>query len=611
MNLALLLTSLLGLTQFGWAKIEITESVTQFRFPNFSPNGFIEWVLEGQSGRLEDGQLDIEALLVRMYSSDRENRQLGTVRGDNCTLDTESSIARSDATIEIEGSGFNLSGEDWSYNLKSKTIEIASESAVRFSESIGQMFSESVPQGGGTQIKSDSLRLVIEPNRYRFRFIGGVHLTSDSIDLQSDFLEIDLLNASQKVEFSIPSGELSGIDRVEARGSVRFNSPEYNLLSNTLYLNPKKEQALFEGEAEIEMSQARLRGDRIEFVRGQISLQSFENKLASFTLIAPNNESIDSVESLDSDSRIYIQSERIYFERTLDSYTYQFENRVFFQGQGYRIYSDQLTAETNALATVDGASIFQELLLAHAEGSVSLKSETFHIRSESLDFLPKENRLKASESVYYKSDFAQLSADELLVKNDTVWAESRSGTLSVRLPKTVDFGFKLNNTSEDSNTGDAVSMNIQSKVFHLEKEGLFFNSRFSDAVRVEQYTADLVSEKLNILWREEAANESAANQERFFIQTIFAEGSVAMTQGDFTASADQLSIFPDEERISLYGEGGAAQFKDSTGTVYGERIDYNRRLKQTVVSGKGGSSRARIQFDLPDRSEDSLEENLN
>lgn len=608
LSLAWLLFSLLGFSQFGWAKIQITESVTQFRFPNFSPNGFIEWVLEGQSGRLEDGLLDIEALLVRMYSSDRYNRQLGTVRGENCKLDTESSIARSDATIQIEGSGFNLSGRDWSYNLKSKTIEIATESAVRFSESIGYMFSEMASGVGGTQIKSDSLRLVIEPHRYRFSFMGRVHLTSDSIDLQTDNLVIDLLNASEKVEFSIPSGELSGLDRVEASGSVRFNSPEYKLRSSSLYLNPKKEQALFDGDAVIEISQAQLMGDRIEFNRGQLALESFENRLASFSLNGPVPDSVDSSNLA---SETFIQSERIYFERESDRYTYRFKDRVFFQGQGYRIYSDQLTAETNALPTVNGNSIFQELLHAHAEGSVKLKAETFNIRSQTLDLLPKENRLKASESVYYESEFAQLSSDELLVKNNFVRAESHSGLLSVRLPETLDFGFKLNNTLDDLARGDGAAMNIQSQVFYLEKEGEYLNSRFSDAVHVEQYSADLVSDQLEILWQKGAAHENGIVQTDFVIETIVAKGSVVMTQADFSASADQLSILPKEEQVSLYGEGGGAQFKDSNGTVYGERIDYNRRLKQTVVSGKGGASRARIQFDLFEGTEDNLEENIN
>ena len=611
LNLLLLFASLLGLFQFGWAKIEISESATQFRFPNFSSNGFIEWVLEGESGRLVDEQLNIEALLVRMYSSDRDNRQLGTVMGDDCQFDTESSIARSKARIQIEGSGFNLLGRDWRYNLKSKTIDIAHECTVRFSESVDRIFSElaSGGEGLGTQIKSDSLCLVIEPNSYRFRFTGGVELTSGPIFLQSDLLEIDLLNASQKVVFSIPTGELSGIDRVEASGSVQFNSPEYELRSSRVYINPKQELAFFDGAAVIQMSQAQLRGDRIEFGRRQIFLKSFENRLASFSLNGSVADSFDGMDSHFSDREFFIQSERIYFERKSDRYTYHFENRVFFKGQTYRIYSDQLKAETNSMPNVDGESIFQELLFAHAEGSVRLKADAFNIRSQSLNYLPKENSLKASESVYYVSEFAELIADELLVKNDSVRASSHQDGLSVSLPNALDFGFNQNNAPNESMESDGEGMSIQSEVFYLDKDGPLIHSRFEHSVRAQQYSAELIAEELDVVWLEDLQSTVEPNMKRFVIQTILATGSVDMTQGDFFASADRLSIFPEEERISLHGEGGNAQFKDSQGTVYGERIDYNRRLKQSVVSGKGGTSRARIQFELPDRrTEDSLEE---
>ena len=611
LNLLLLFASLLGLFQFGWAKIEISESATQFRFPHFSPNGFIEWVLEGESGRLVDEQLNIEALLVRMYSSDRDNRQLGTVMGDDCQFDTESSIARSKARIQIEGSGFKLLGRDWRYNLKSKTIDIAHESTVRFSESVDRMFSElaSGGEGLGTQIKSDSLCLVIEPDSYRFRFTGGVQLTSGSIVLQSDLLEIDLLNASQKVEFSIPTGELSGIDRVEASGSVQFNSPEYELRSSRVYLNPKQEQAFFDGAAVIQMSQAQLRGDRIEFDSRQIFLQSFENRLASFSLNGSVADSVDGMDSLFSDREFFIQSERIYFERKSDRYTYHFENRVFFQGQAYRIYSNRLKAETNSTANIDEESIFQELLFAHAEGSVRLKAEAFNLRSQSLNYLPKENSLQASESVYYLSEFAQLSADEIVLKNEMLRASSRQDLISVSLPKALDFGFNTINTPTESKDNDDVEMLIQSEVFCLDRDGPLIHSCFKHRVHAQQYSTELIAEELEIFWREDLQSTVEPNRERFVVQTALATGSVEMTQGNFFASADRLSIFPEEERISLYGEEGTAQLKDYHGTVFGEHIDYNRRLKQSVVSGMGEASRARIQFELPDRSsEDSLEE---
>ena len=41
-------------------EIQISESVTQFRYPKFSDNGFIEWVLEGNSGNYKQSDISIE-----------------------------------------------------------------------------------------------------------------------------------------------------------------------------------------------------------------------------------------------------------------------------------------------------------------------------------------------------------------------------------------------------------------------------------------------------------------------------------------------------------------------------------------------------------------------
>ena len=43
-------------------EIKITESVNQFRYPKFSDNGFVEWVLEGNSGTYSQSEISIGLL---------------------------------------------------------------------------------------------------------------------------------------------------------------------------------------------------------------------------------------------------------------------------------------------------------------------------------------------------------------------------------------------------------------------------------------------------------------------------------------------------------------------------------------------------------------------
>ena len=49
-------------------EIQIAESVTEFRYPKFSEKGFIEWVLEGNSGTYDQSDISIDGLKLRIYS---------------------------------------------------------------------------------------------------------------------------------------------------------------------------------------------------------------------------------------------------------------------------------------------------------------------------------------------------------------------------------------------------------------------------------------------------------------------------------------------------------------------------------------------------------------
>ena len=106
-----------GLLTYLVGEIQISESVTQFRYPKFSENGFIEWVLEGNSGTYSESNISIEALRLRIYSGDQSARSLSNITGDNCTFDSDTQVATSDDSISIKGSGFDLLGNQWTYDL--------------------------------------------------------------------------------------------------------------------------------------------------------------------------------------------------------------------------------------------------------------------------------------------------------------------------------------------------------------------------------------------------------------------------------------------------------------------------------------------------------------
>ena len=61
----------IGFLTFLYGEIQISEKVTQFRYPKFSENGFIEWVLEGNSGTYDQSEISIDELNLRIYSGDQ------------------------------------------------------------------------------------------------------------------------------------------------------------------------------------------------------------------------------------------------------------------------------------------------------------------------------------------------------------------------------------------------------------------------------------------------------------------------------------------------------------------------------------------------------------
>ena len=89
------------------------------------------------------------------------------------------------------------------------------------------------------------------------------------------------------------------------------------------------------------------------------------------------------------------------------------------------------------------------------------------------------------------------------------------------------------------------------------------------------------------------------------MDTMMADGSVKMEQMDYYASANHAEILPDEKMFHLFGD---AHFKDTNGSIWGDRIEFDRKLKQTKVIGSENGGRARIQFDLFETEEENLEE---
>ena len=83
---------------------------------------------------------------------------------------------------------------------------------------------------------------------------------------------------------------------------------------------------------------------------------------------------------------------------------------------------------------------------------------------------------------------------------------------------------------------------------------------------------------------------------------------MSLSEQAYSATSDKARITPESQLIELIGN---AHLKDLGGSIWGERINFDRRLQKTEVVGSAEGQRARIQFDLSDfESEDKAEEVL-
>ncbi len=590
----------IGFLTFLYGEIQISEKVTQFRYPKFSENGFIEWVLEGNSGTYDQSEISIDELNLRIYSGDQTARSLSNITGDNCIFDSDTQIATSQDSILIKGSGFDLSGNQWTYDLSQEIIALKSDASVRFSQNIDSIFS-GVEQAGETTIKSNRMQLIIEPTRYLFTFEGDCVLSSDSFILKSQLLQLELLNNSKKVSFSIPTGELSGMKSINGEGDVQFVGMGQLIESDSFTIHPRDNKAIFRGKALIQYDQIILKGDMIDLGQNQVEVFSSNNNLSSFS------NSIDTDGSAKvSQSSTFVQSRNISLLKQEDAYEYTFNEDVFFVSEFYRINAEWLFLKTKDRPDLDSSEMFQDITLTEAKENVIVKHDNYQISGENLRYLPLENQLAFSDDVTYVSDFAKLKSNRLIIENNTVFASSEQDLIEVVLPDTPDLNFEF---IEDSNSS-SISLNtdtiVKSNDLKINIFGSFYDCIFSGAVNLSKNDFSMTSDELTMKWKPINTNTSGnVSKSEYVIDTMIADGSVIMKQLNYYASANHVEILPEEKLFHLLG---SAHFKDSNGSIWGERIEFDRQSKQTKVIGSEDGGRARIQFDIFGTEEENLEE---
>ena len=593
----ILFFSVIFILTFLYGQIQISESVTQFRYPKFSDNGYIEWVLEGNSGDYMQSDIAIDGMKLRIYSGDQLGRSLSTITGENCNFNSDSQIATSDNSIIINGSGFNLSGNQWTYDLSKEIIDLKSDSFVRFSQNIDSIFS-GIEKDGETTIKGDQMRLIIEPDRYLFFFEGDCILSSESFILKAKSLEIELLNSSNKIEFSIPTGELSGMKSIKGNGDVQFIGMGQSIQSDYFFIEPPEDSAIFGGNAIIEFNQISLKGDLINWKQNFVEILSFNNNLSSFS-----NSNLDTTNLNKDPSSIFIQSSKITLLKQEEDYEYVFNENVLFLSEFYRINADFLFLKTEEIQNDNTSEILQKITMTEATGNVIVKHQDYLISGQYLNYLPLFNQLELKDEVSYISDFVRLRSDFLNLENDILLAHSSKGSIEVVLPNTSDLDFEFNesNLTDEESTHNLTTVN--SSDLKITFKDFNYECFFSNSVKLIKNDFSLSTDFLTMKWT--PVNTGVEDVKEYKMETMLADGSVKMEQIDYYATAHYAEILPDIKMIHLWGD---AYFKDANGSIWGDRIEFDRKIKQTKVLGSEDGKRARVQIDLFGAGEEKLED---
>jgi len=112
------------------------QPVGNFSLPRFDPTGRRIWELQGGSAQFTTPDtVQLVDLRIELFSS---HRQPSTVfRSPRATINLSSKTATGDGFIAVDGPGFTVDGNRWSWDGDTRTIRITDGAIVRISDQLG------------------------------------------------------------------------------------------------------------------------------------------------------------------------------------------------------------------------------------------------------------------------------------------------------------------------------------------------------------------------------------------------------------------------------------------------------------------------------------------
>lgn len=617
MRLLCLIVLLCGLSSpvagTGLDVIAPSAPVKDFRFPNFGPNGYTQWVLQGEKG-IYDGpeQIRVEAMRLRVYTGDERMAVELSMDSPMAAIRLQENRAESKESIRITGENFEITGMGWNWNGDDKDIVVSDAARVEFTEGIfvnekiGEK-SDDKAEVGLTVVRSESLRLKTTAEDFAFDFTGAVEVESGAMRLWSERLLARADTPQGSDASGLPmSGGLQGLRDLLAEGSVVLEEGKRRLKAERARFFPGTEVVELEGSVQVEVASALINGEHIRSEGGQVEITGKEGvSRAQMVLVQTGGLGLSGKSSLDEVTIIH--ADEIVMQESKASTEFEFEGRVEIFSGALTLRAEQLTVILEppeaAPKKAEEDLPVGEVRELYARGSVYIEEEGMEVQTEEARFFPNQEKAKLRGNPRLSHEGAVVSGARMDLSPEKAWVygdgERRVQVLLPELPNLGYDNFEGEGKEEESPTIAREATLIESETLEMREEDWGQLYTFRDSVKVTGTNLLATCGEMEVRATREMKPEDgeASLMGAMQIEQIFARESVQIEQEGRVTRSETALIDPLTSRLVLVGD---AQVDDERGQVRGERLILNQGERRAIVEGGPGGKRARVTLpELP------------
>lgn len=111
--------------------------IEHFRLPMFGENGYKTWELRGFRGHyLSEEEALVEGLELVVFSGDETVSEENRIRSPRARILLEEARAEGDSSLFVTGPGYEIQGQDWSWDGAERKIIVRKDVRVSFAGSV-------------------------------------------------------------------------------------------------------------------------------------------------------------------------------------------------------------------------------------------------------------------------------------------------------------------------------------------------------------------------------------------------------------------------------------------------------------------------------------------